>query len=323
MRKNQDINVRATLEQAVENGYISAPHLLEMPSDLPFEAALCTVKLPAGCLPPENPLGVRIGAGVGADEHIATFLAMAEAAERYSLQFTASRPETLHPVRTVGGPSETISIAALTLGSPSAQRMRSKGSALGETLDEAVQRACLEQLEHFHIRPDGQLIGGFKVCKLSRFKPLHDVQMFLQGQLRELDVRLLSSELGYFVAHVTCRDCDGGRRTFGSAASISRDAAAMRAVQEAVILWRNMIEMEKSAVKLEHLEGEHAKQVAIYRGAEPFDLKPIGGLSPNRRLVKQRPHIVEVLSDLTGSRVRVFNLSVGEIGLPVAKILVG
>lgn len=320
MVETQDGNLRKLLSLAVERDLISRPHPVALPSGLPFRAAVCTLRLPDGCLPPKNHFGLRVGSGTGPTEDAAAFLALSEAAERYSLQFSGNRPQALAPIAALPDRPEPALISELTLGAPGVSPSSSHGAAAGATLDQAIERACLETLEHHHVKRNGRLIGAFEELDARQVTVVHEHIAYLETQLRELDVRLLSSPFGYFVAHATCRDRDQGRRTFGAAASTCLESAVLRAGEEAILLWRNMVEMERYGVTMTDLASDNSDQFLVYRGALPMSLEIVAKDNPVTPKATVKPSFPEIIHSVTDTGVRIFDMTVAELKVPVAKV---
>ncbi|MCB1470724.1 MAG: hypothetical protein KDK08_27035, partial [Rhizobiaceae bacterium] len=152
----------AKLEAAVARGLISRPQRQHLPQDFPFNATLCAVDLPDGCQPPLSGSPRRVATGYAFDADQADFLALAEAAERYSLQFSTARPAALTAFRASGGQTPPTAIEDLTLGAPGTNgRIDSRGCASGTSRGDASIRAVLEALEH---RTLSAMLSGLTPC---------------------------------------------------------------------------------------------------------------------------------------------------------------
>ena len=268
-------DLRDLLKASVGSGFLSPPHPLGLPAALPFRAAVVTAALPAGCAAPEGPIPLRVGSGVGPDEDTAALLALAEAAERYALQYAPGRPTHLDPMWTAGGKPDAAMIQDLTLGAPERSGATSQGAAAGVRFEEAADRALLEVLEHQHVGENGQLSGDFVECNPGDFSEVLSLQAFLEDQLRTLELAVHISPFGYIAVRALCRDRDGGRPTMGSAAGKDVGGTARRAAEEAILLWRNMIEIERHGRPLGALEGKQNQKIRVYRGAEQLRLETL------------------------------------------------
>ncbi len=307
------------LEAAVKNGLISAPHFPYLPDKFPVIIASAAVRLIEGC---EPPLGgrARVGSGTGRTRDAAAMKALYEAAERYSLQYDVTRPDMFVPSETIGGPAEGLSTASLSLGAPGGGA-RSIGAAAGKSFDDAVGRAALELLEHFEL---GRL--GSDAVSAEAFDPatIPDLAVtvdYLSKRLRHLKIEAVAAPSGYAVVRAVCCDSDGGRPTEGSAASLSIEAAAVKAVEEAIFSWRNMIELERNGVP--PAVGAPDILLRTYRGAEalshPIPQAALGKAPPHMERTQKRP--VEILASVTGTRVRVFDMTAPALGIHVARVV--
>lgn len=313
------------LTRGVVDGFFSSPHFPSLPTGHPFHIAICAVRLPPGCLPPAGGLGARIGSGTGASAEEAAFHAMAEAAERYALQFSDGRPARLFPVAWAGGEPEGAPIAGLTLGAPEGPPLTSRGGAAGASLADAATRAIHETLEHLAldrlrtgaIRPQG--------VALETLPDLAPHLAFLVGQARMLRV-WVDAAPGYVAAFAVCCDADGGRLTLGSAAGSDAAHTVRRAAEEAMFVWRNMIEMERNAVPVTAATGEGSEVLRLYRGAAPRPAWLSAMAEENAPLPEPLPAqgpLIDCLARTAGRRARVFDMSVPGLDVPVARVLLG
>lgn len=303
--------------------YCTAPRALSTPPDFPFYIALCGVTTRNGCQPPENLLSRRIAAGLGCSQSEANLLAVAEAAERYSIQYCADLPDVIKPFVTIGGAAESARRVELAIGAPG-RANTSAGAAAGRDPEDAVRRAALEALEHLHL---GRLRAGSG--ELVPVDPAGEPAIaahvaWLSGQFRRLEIRARAFAPGYVVAAVGCSDLDGGRRSEGSAARLDRAGAVRAAVEEAIFHWRNMVELERAAPDVGGMAPDDRMRLARYRGAVPREAWPV----PEEAEVGDRGQadvegLLAAVAVVSGRRVRGFDFTTPEVGVPVVKIHLG
>lgn len=224
---------------------------------------------------------------------------------------------------TIGGPDDPVATAELTLGAPG-RRNDSIGAAAGETPEDAVRRAALETLEHLHL---ARLRAGSG--ELAPVDPAHEPAIaphaaWLAGQFRGLEVRARAFAPGYVVAVAASADLDGGRRTEGSAARLGRSEAVRAAVEEAMFHWRNMVELERAAPDPSAMaEGDRAR-IARYRGALPRESwPPAEATDPGELAGTDVEGLLAAVAVVSGQRVRAFDLTAPEVGVPVVRIHLG
>lgn len=262
----------------------------------------------------------RIGSGIGPTAEAAAFLAMAEAMERYALQYAPARPPFVEPFLAAGGPADPAPLAALTLGAPGSGNINSRGGATGVGRGDAAARALHELLEHHHVCEDGRLVGPFHAVAPETFGGLVPHIAFLADQLRKLDIAVMVSPMGYAVARTLCRDADGGRRTMGSAAGPDIEGTVRRAAEEAMLLWRNMVELEARSASIPACGTPQGNIVRIYRGAAPFScFLPQASLSKPPTVPVANAPLEQVVHTVLGRRVRVFDLAVPSIDVAVVR----
>lgn len=311
------------LARACSDDLLSVPHFPALPSGWPFHMAVVALALPAGCAPPEG-LAARVASGAGATRAEAAFRAMMEGAERYALQYSATRPARLEPLATAGGPAEDESVTRLTLGAPEGGGVTSRGAAAGERLRDAGDRACLETLEHLALDRLAEGDGGaFHKVELAELTPYRG---YLDGQLRRLSLWMAAGPQ-HIVAIARTADRNGGRPTIGSAAGQEPRQTALRAVEEAMFLWRNMVEMERRGAPVPPGPGGDAAR--LYRGAVPAPgwldaLTASGGegRAPPRPLTDPAP-LLETVARVAGRRARLFDMTVSALPVPVARVVLG
>ena len=251
-------------------------------------------------------------------------LALMEAAERYALQYGTDRPEQLAPVLTEGGAPAAASLAELTLGAPDRPDAKSIGAAAGASLAGAMERALLEVLEHLHVAEDGDLMGLFVACDPNLFPEIADHMDYLGDQLRAIDLAILVSPDGYCVARAVCRDFDGGRPTLGSAAGRAPGETVLRAAEESILLWRNMVEIEHRSLPATAISGRQNRRLRVYLGAEQQEIS-----APDKTTIERPAEpaaeraLVHVVRGVANQRVRVFDLTRPNVGVAVARVLLG
>lgn len=304
-------------------GYRTAPQALSMPPGFPFHISLCAVTTRNGCEPPDNLLSQRIAVGRGRTQREADLLAVAEAAERYSIQYSSDLPDRMDPVATLGGPPEPSPLLDLTLGAPG-RRNGSAGAAAGRDPEHAAARAALETLEHLHLDRLRSGAGELAAVDLAGEAAIAPHVAWLDGQLRRLEVRARAFAPGYVVAVAACSDCDGGRRTEGSAARLRRGPAVRAAAEEAIFHWRNMVELERAAADLAAMPDDERARVARYRGAWPIAAWPAPEASDvgEHRGADLEGLLAAVLV-LARRRVRLFDFTAPEVGVPVMRVHLG
>lgn len=319
--------IRSSIFDWETSGLVSTPTLSAMPPGFPFSVAICAVSLPPGCAPPSNALKRRIAVGRARDPKHASFIALAEAAERYSLQFTDDRPSTVRPFETEGGSPDAINLSLLALGAPGGgQIITSIGAAAGETLEDAALRAVLELLEHHHLQ-------RFESDRrhLPRVEPSEkDVGVYrdwLDGQLRRLEFRARQFEAGYWVVLSRCCDHDGGRPTTGSAAGVDPKLTLIAAAEEAIFHWRNMVALESNGVPISTMRGAERAAFERYRGAASDGWPTLRGrtrpLSQSLSHATDRERLGQALCRSSGARLRLFDMTLPEVGVPVVKAHLG
>ena len=310
---------------AVQAGLITRPQPILEKLSCPFRSAMCLIEPRPGCLPPPNGAARRIAVGRGATAEEAACLAMAEAVERYSIQYGTALPNAVHPFRTWGGPACPATIDELTIGAPG-RRTNSTGSAAGATLDDAARRAVLELLEHRHAAEVGLPSSAFFEIDPASVPSIGPHVAWLSGQLRILRCQGAAFVDGYAFAAVACSDRDGARRTEGTAAGPSLAEAVRHAAEEAIFSWRNMVALEQNAALATGMAPEERAAIEAYRGWSPRRAWPTRPPAP--------PGLAEfagdpVLDDLLAAlarrvgRVRLFDLTDASIGLPVVRALPG
>jgi ribosomal protein S12 methylthiotransferase accessory factor YcaO len=315
----------AKLETAVRTGVISRPHVVFDADAFPFAAAVCAVRPTPGCRPPGNLFSKRIASGRGETAEEASTVAMIEAAERYSLQYSSLRDNWLYPFFTLGGSPEPAPQSGLALGAPDATCIvTSRGSAAGTTRDDASRRAVLELLEGEH-HLDSQRDKRLSYYRPDGPGPLRGEFDWLHSQLRRLDCVILEGQ-GYFACYCSCADFDGGRPTMGGAAGLDLSETARAAARESIFHWRNMILLEQNAIDLQTLPEAEAHAVRRYRGAEPRPERlelPIRPWPRTPALSVDTEALCSTLHEVTGRRVRLFDMTDVELGVPVVRAYLG
>lgn len=326
--------MREKIQKVIESGLVSRPQLQRLPEGIPIHAAICALHLPSGCLPPLSGAPRRVASGCSFDATGAEFLALAEATERYSLQFSHDRPRRLIPIETLVGKDESCSIDDLTIGAPTTNgSVNSKGCAAGATMEEAVLRAALEAYEHVVLR--GFYEGNLEANLITGdCQELSDLRTWLTSQYRALSHCVYQSSSGLTTVRSCCSDFDGGRPTFGSSASFSLEEAIVASSLEAVFHWRNMVAMENQGTKIGSGNSDEAHAVKLYRGVYTNKHTEILGTIGIQEIQKNQVTASQTISNsmyealdelcrLSRQRVRVFNMTKDEISIPVVRILIG
>ncbi len=308
-----------SLEAAFTSGLFGPPHIPFLPDGFPISLAVIAVQPTQGC---ELPLGerARLGTGTGPTRDKAVYKAACEAVERYSLQYDSTLPDLRSPIEVLGGASDPLPQVSLCLGAPGGNA-GSIGCAAGSSLDDAIDRAALELLEHHEL---ARLQSGaeqgitFDPATISNLASIAD---YLELGLRQLRAEVVFRR-GYAMVRAVCCDPDGGRPTEGSAAAASIDQATTKAVEEAVFSWRNMIELERNGVA--PVEGEQGRLLRTYRGAEA-SLLPLPKHDPGKQPPAHQEYLnlrpLEVLAGVADTRVRVFDMTSPKLGLPVVRVV--
>lgn len=310
------------LHRAVSRQVISKPQLQELPRNTPFYAALCVIDLAIDCEPPISGVPRRLATGYSRHPDTAHFLALAEAAERYSLQYSSVRPTILKSFNTSENSARSMSIERLTIGAPGTNgQINSQGCAAGVDLEDASSRAVLELLEHLIIE---EILAGKRAC--SALPPdssaTSSLDAWLKGQFRQLNHLVHASDAGYFVVVSRCSDFDGGRPCHGSAAATSLENAVLNSSLEAIFHWRNMVEIERRGTQFERLRNEEELALLEYRGARPRRDWPVAQPLPqtdSEAYELDLGELVKELSSLSGSEVLLFDLTVDELEVPVVR----
>ncbi len=314
----------AALQGAIASKIFSKPYPLPLPLGLPFCAAVCSVSLPAGCAPPNGSMPLRVGCGVSETIETAAFLALAEAAERHAIQYDPQRDASVKPILYAGGSADSIPFSELALGAPSGGLVDSRGCAAGDSFSSAANRALYELLERHHVGPRGALRGSFFVLDTDAATFLEPHIAFLSSQLRELHIAVMVSPHGYSVSRVICRDLNESRCTIGSACGAKLEDTIRRAAEEAILLWRNLVEMEARSAPIPDASTNEGVLVHIYRGVARIDASACVEKKETLPSVPALDSpIAQIVNSVTGSRVRVFNLTAPSVGVPVARAVLG
>lgn len=301
---------------AMSTGLFSKPHFPFLPTGFPMAIAISSIKLPEGCVAPHG-ASHRVAAGTGSTPETAAFRAMCEAVERYALQFQENRVGFVDPFMTVGGDPVPRMIEALCLGHPD-HETDSKGCATGESLADATDRAALEMVENL-LAPDIAL-GPNDAIKVDPviIPMLTPLANYLRNRLRYITLDVLTSSLGFCICRVVLADPDGGRPTFGRAAGLDIAEAALKALYEAVLSWRNMIELERNGVPL----NDPDPLVAAYRGVTRVARSDTTALLEMPELPAATMTPLEMLAKTVSRPAHVFDMSVPEIAMPVVRVVV-
>lgn len=228
----------------------------------------------------------------------------------------------MEPFLTIGGESEPAELAELALGAPGRSNS-SVGAAAGSDPEDAVRRAALETLEHLHLERMRSGADAFATVDPAAEAAIASHVSWLSGQYRGLEIRARSFPPGYVVAAAACADLDGGRRTEGSAARTDRAEAVLAAVEEAMFHWRNMVELERAAPDLAAMAAGDRQRVARYRGAGPRECWPEPAGEVGDRGAADTEGLLAAVAVVSRRRVRVFDFTLAEVGVPVVKVHLG
>ena len=328
MPVEQDDETQRRLEEAVACGFLSAPQAVDLPVGFPFYVATCAVDLPEGCLSPPGGLARRLGVGRGCSAAEAAYLALLEGVERFSLQYRSDMAVERWPLATAGGAAEPVPVAALALGAPGGSvPSTSRGAAAGADLEGAARRAVLELLEHqrcgWPLAPD----AGFRRVDPAGIGRAAALAAWLEDRYRVLDLRLARHGGRHFVALASSSDRDGGRRCEGAAAGLTLFDTLVHAAEEAVFHWRNMVALDYFGTSAAAMTPEDRAEVARYRGAaEQLSWPPMAEpwrVDADLVLETTTSELMDELADASGQRVRLFDLTHPEIGVPVVKAFIG
>lgn len=304
--------------------FFSRPQPVDLSKDFPFFAFISAVELPRGCLPPSNRLKRRIVVGRGSSKKTAFELTRMEAIERYCSQYQEHFPEQVVAVRVFGSSKKVENSADVYLGHPRAvYSVNSKGTAAGETTEAAAIRAILELIEKAVINEKDTVwwridVGAFKVIK-----PYCE---WLNEQGRVLVAKASVKGENVFVVSAACTDFDGGRPTEGSAGDVDLERAVRRACEEAMFLWRNMVQLEMNAVALSEFPEDELRAVRLYRGCTPSPFREQNGLkefcmAPPMDSFLSLEEVAEIGLMVLGNAIALFDLTNEELGVPVIRAL--
>ncbi len=305
------------LTKAREDGLISMPHFPHIPRACPMHIAVSSVQLLPGCVPPQGAKN-RIGAGTGRDQDSAGLRAMCEAVERYALQYRTG----LGPKRSVWSSDATLlelSARELCIGAPEGSA-RSVGCAAGATLEDAAERGAFEHLEYLIFEHAAFAAAPRVVVDGSRLGHLQDLVQFLDDQLRQVHFECVVDPDGFVAVRAALTDVNGARPTFGGAAAVTLEEATRKAADEAVLSWRNMVELERNGAPA---RGQGALMDA-YRGlVDPVTFGEVSSGALPADPPEAREPMPVVLARKLGRPVHVFDMTAPEIAFPVARVHIG
>lgn len=309
----------------VNRGLISKPVFPKLPENFPLRIAISAAKLTDGCAPPTGVLGHRVGIGIAGTVETAAIIAMAEAVERYSLQYSVDMPEIINPYRTLGGEAEQLARRDLVLGAPDAiSQVTTRGAASGPDLRTATKHAAYECYEHFVRDQLSEAGGGASQIETGPIESLREIEIYLESRLRRINLLMHTDGPGLVFIACICSDMDGGRPTTGFAVGEELSQVSVKAVREAILQWRNMIELERNSISLDPLSVQDLEIIQAYRGAtrlqkwlttgersqEPNDLDRVPVEDP-----------LEAIHTATGRRVRLFDMSDPETGICTVRVV--
>jgi len=315
--------MKEKLEVAMKLGKISAPSIFTVSDTFPLTISIASISPQSGCTPANNTLGKRIATGCAKHKIDAVFLSMAEAVERYCIQYSNSRVNFLNPFLSTNSEINNIPQSQICIGSPAYPNNDSIGTAAGNSREFAAENALLECLEHYHVRND---TSEFFELDLHSLSSLEFLVEWLESQFRKLKIQIYESDLGYYTSRCECADFDGGRSTVGTAAALDIDVAIFKAAAESVVFWRNMISLENGCVEIDTLNQDEKKAIEEYRGVckrPPFlsdgyfkaDVKE----SPrNKRYTLSS--LVDHFAKLSSSDISLFDMTDPLLSVPVVKV---
>ena len=313
------------LDLAMHRELFSQPSFFWMPENSPIHFAVCSVALPDGCEIVDSQVSHRLATGAGQSREAAAFKARMEAVERYSIQFRKGYPEYMSSFSSTDAEIQRINTEKLLIGKPmNSHDVTTVGCAAGVDLASASLRACGELLEHslFEEYNDGAL--ELVALKAIDFRCMIELSEWLENQFRRLDIRLAKLDCGVKFALVTCSDHDFGRLTMGRSCALKTEEAVFSAASEAVLSWRNMVELERNGKGRNELMKSEEVAVSMYRGAKGNERLPD---APEYSLSKfekrEAPMSVSDILNTTceqlGAAVSLFDLTDPRIGIPVVR----
>lgn len=296
-----------------------------MPDRSPLKFAACGVSLPKGCEVVDSQMAHRISTGAGTNIAEASFKAGMEAIERFSIQYRHDAPKSFPTYYSSSAECHSLPSEAVLIGRPQNRfDVTTVGCAAGEDRDSAARRACLELIEH-HCFAE-LLAGNLKLtsANTSNFGALNSLSAWLQNQLRRLDVNLLQMSGTCYFAVVTCSDVDFGRLTLGHSASEDVDEVIFSAASEAILSWRNMVELERNGKGFAELLPEEQNLVSRYRGSAPkLNIPTVPSADEIRQfepcIRSQMPKFLNEVEHILGRDLSLIDLTHPMVGIPVIR----
>ena len=325
LNSETDASFAATLQLAEQMGIISSPQMYAQPDDFPFHIAIAKIRPREGGSLPANTLKKRISTGFAWNLEEAKFLARCEGIERYSIQYSNQIQQSADSILSSGARLRRINIEEITIGSPSTEKeISSIGAACGSSKEMAIQNSLLEILEH-HVKQNFSQYGLIS----SRINPrsidsLIPVLNWLDSQFKNLEITVFQFSDGISVSKVALSDLSGARTTYGSAAALDIEKAATKACQEAILFWRNMIQLELNGIVARNLPAEENQALMNYRTSvyQPqisnslvIDL-PINQNKPTNITCES---LISVISKIIEKEIQVFDLTDPDLGIPTVK----
>ena len=317
--------LQESINEAINQELFTRPTEFWMPADAPLKFAACAISLPPGCAVVDSKVSHRISTGAGFSSNRAAFIACMEAAERYSIQYYNDAPRSFWPFESSKPrPSEVDAILVL-IGKPgNVHDVTTIGCAAGKDLQSAAQRACFEMLEHhFYQRAIDSRLDLIS-CDPCSLPSVGQLCVWLGDQLRVLRILVAKNADLCFFAIASCSDFDQGRRTIGTGCSTSADEAAFSASCEAILNWRNMIELERNGKKIDDFLPREQEEIRRYRGSVD-DLV----LTDNAELAEAQKfescedlgleRTLELAEEVVGQAISLVDLTHPVVGIPVVR----
>lgn len=306
---------------AISQGQISEPYCPFLPQDFPMKVAVVAVQLLKGCRPPLGG-GVRLGVGTGPTEDSAKIRASFEAIERFSLQYDQSVSLKKSPLFAIRGKRKSLTLAELCIGSPIAG-VGTKGTAAGDRLEDAIERASLEAIEHHTLAHWDDLNPQRLELESIQDRYFSEKNCYLKNRQKELHVEIVTLQDRVFIVRSILQDSDGNRPTFGSSAAKDISIGINKSSDEAILSWRNLLELERNGKIIDGTSIDSAWRQ--YKGLDDpiFALKPQDHFERAELYECEKVDPLLLLSEVADCRVQVFDMTSPRTKIPVARVVLG